>query len=169
MGKEVMSFTAHQSINPLRVSAGHHQWRMTGFILLGVYGLCVALVVFWPVHIDANQSGEWTKVFLSSGHRQGWLPLWFTYKTLEWVSNVVMFMPGGFLLTLLMRGTSRRWVPLIALAGTTIIESVQRIMPGRTSSVWDIFANTLGGSLGWLCALAFLAVLYRYLRQRKEV
>lgn len=151
----------HLTSNPLRARGGYEKWRLAGYMLLGVYIVTIGLVVFWPVHVDDNPSGELVKTFLRTGHNQGWLPLWFSYKTVEWLSNVLMFTPGGFLLTLLLRNRTRRWVPLLALATTACIEFTQLWMPGRTSSLWDIVANTLGGTLGWAAALAILWGIYR--------
>lgn len=148
--------------NPLKSEGGHAKWRIFGYLLLACYTLAVLVIVFWPAHVDDNAGGEFVRSIVHAGHVQGWIPLWFSYQSVEWLSNVLMFTPGGFLLTLLLSPSARRWVPLCALGGTVAIECTQLVMPGRTSSVWDVVANTLGGTLGWLCALAILWVVYHY-------
>lgn len=148
------------AVSPSSIAVPTHlylpQWiRVLGLVLLAVYVLLVGFIVLWPTHVDDISSGRYVLMFLHTGHSQGWLPLWFTYQTVEWLSNVVMFVPGGFLMALLFERV-RSWVPLLAFATTCGVESTQYFMPGRTSSVWDIVANTLGGTVGWGCALFLL-------------
>lgn len=165
-------FNAHLNTQELQIlhhtSRGMKFLRVAGSILLGIYLLLIACIVFWPVHVDDNTGGELVREFLRNGHQNGWLPLWFSYKTVEWLSNVLMFTPGGLLLTLLIPWRKRTWVPLIAFATTCFIEFTQLFMPGRTSSIWDIAANTLGGTIGWLIAIVIQWVFLKNSRWLKS-
>ncbi len=143
-------------------------WRALGWALTLIYLLLVAFMVFWPSHIDAGDSGDSLRAWLESGHAQGWLPAWFGYSQLEWVSNVIMFGPGGFLFTLLLQ-PARPWlVPLGGLAATCLIESIQFFMPGRTSSPLDILANALGCVIGWVLALGLLKIVGKH-KEKAEI
>lgn len=126
--------------------------------LVCLYVAAVAFIVFWPTHVDSGESGETLARILADGHARGWLPGWFGYGQVEWLSNVVMFVPGGLLFTWLLR-PARTWlVPLGGLACTLAIETTQHFMPGRTSSPLDVLANTLGCAIGWVLALALVKV-----------
>lgn len=118
-----------------------------------LYVLAVSFIVFWPVHVDSGESGETLRRLLEAGYSAGWLPTWFGYAQVEWLSNVVMLMPGGFLFLLLLHPRRTWLVPLGGLAATLFIESVQHFMPGRTSSLLDVLANFLGCVIGWVLGL----------------
>lgn len=131
----------------------HRFLLLTGWSLAALYVLTVAFIVLWPSHVDAGESGELLRRLLDTGHGSGWLPTWLGYAQVEWLSNVVMFAPGGFLFTLLLR-PKRSWlVPLGGLAATLSIETIQHFMPGRTSSALDVLANFLGCAIGWVLAV----------------
>lgn len=133
-------------------------YKTLGWLLTGLYLAAVAFMVFWPTHVDSGETGEIIGRLLAAGHTQGWLPTWFGYGHAEWLSNVVMFIPGGFLLTWLVR-PGRTWlIPLGGLACTLTIESIQHFMPGRTSSPLDVVANFLGCVIGWVFFLGLLKI-----------
>ncbi|MFC8190575.1 VanZ family protein [Cellulomonas sp. NPDC057328] len=82
------------------------------------------------------------------------------FELVEAVANVVMFVPFGVLVGLLL-GLRRWWaVLLLALATTVTIETVQRVLPDRFSTVQDVVMNTLGGAIG-LALLAWWAARHR--------
>ncbi len=87
-------------------------------------------------------------------------------ERIEFLANIGLFVPLGMFLLLLV-GT-RLW--LVALAAgivlTTMIEAVQREIPGRVSDPRDVAANTIGMFLG--IALAMLLTLPATLRRRRE-
>jgi hypothetical protein len=76
---------------------------------------------------------------------------------IEFIANVVMFTPLGFLLTLLFRraavGAS------VGVAVSVCIELVQIVIPDRHASVRDVISNGIGAAIGAL--VAWLAVLRR--------
>ncbi len=143
--------------------------RRAARVVLSLYCLLVAAVVLWPVHVDANAGGESLRLLLETGHAVGWLPAWFGYNQVEWLSNVVMFVPLGLLLTLLLPARRRFGAVAISVLATCAIETVQLMLPGRTSSLWDIFANSLGGLLGWGLGILLIHCVAVRLRAKTSV
>jgi glycopeptide antibiotics resistance protein len=66
------------------------------------------------------------------------------------IANLLLFAPLGGVFCL------RRWsaakTVATAAAISVAIELLQRIIPGRTTSVDDVVFNTLGAAAGWLLA-----------------
>lgn len=87
-------------------------------------------------------------------------------ERVEFLANVGLFVPLGVFLILLVG--SRFW--LVALAAgivlTSMIESVQRQIPGRVSDPRDVAANSIGMFLGIF--LAIVLTLPAALRRRRE-
>ena len=78
---------------------------------------------------------------------------WLTYDRAEFLANIALFVPVGLFLLLLV-GTRFWWVAgLGAFALTSVIENVQRSIPGRVSDERDVLANTAGALLGILVGL----------------
>lgn len=114
------------------------------------YLVVLALIVFWPAHVDSN-AGPFLH-WVTAG-----VP-WLTYSRIEFIANVVLFVPFGAFLTRLLR--RRYLVPPLALATTIGIELVQSLYGGaRTPSVSDVVANFLGALVG-----LFLMLPYRRCR-----
>ncbi|TXK16051.1 VanZ family protein [Microbacterium wangchenii] len=107
--------------------------------LLVAYVVTLALIAFWPTHVDRDAGP-----LLAAIERV--FP-WATYRRIEFSANVALFVPFGMLLTLLMRS----W-PLALCSGVAAslaIEFVQEVaLPGRTASVLDVLANALGTAAG---------------------
>lgn len=72
----------------------------------------------------------------------------------NFVGNIVMFMPWGFGLTLLWKKNQKLWrVVLYSLGLTVLIETVQLFI-GRSVDVDDLILNFAGGCLGaGICAV----------------
>lgn len=87
-------------------------------------------------------------------------------ERVEFLANVGLFVPLGVFLILLV-GT-RFW--LVALAAgivlTSMIESIQRQIPGRVSDPRDVAANSIGMFLGIFLGIAL--TLPATLRRRRE-
>ncbi len=87
-------------------------------------------------------------------------------ERIEFLANVGLFVPLGVFLLLLV-GT-RFW--LVAMAAgivlTSMIESVQREIPGRVSDPRDVAANSIGMFAG--IVLAVLLTLPAAMRRRRE-
>ena len=90
-----------------------------------------------------------------------------TYPSVEFGANIALFVPLGLLLALLF-GPNRWWrAPVICVLATVIIELGQgALLPHRVASVGDVIANTTGGVLGALAAVAIMAAIAR--RRRFE-
>lgn len=87
-------------------------------------------------------------------------------ERVEFLANIGLFIPLGVFLLLLV-GT-RLW--LVALAAgivlTSMIENIQREIPGRVSDPRDVAANSIGMFIG--IALAIVLTLPSALRRRRE-
>ena len=87
-------------------------------------------------------------------------------ERIEFLANIGLFVPLGVFLLLLV-GT-RLW--LVALAAgivlTSMIESIQRSIPGRVSDPRDVAANSIGMVIG--IGLALVLTLPASLRRRRE-
>lgn len=122
--------------------------------LLGVYGIVLAVIAFWPVPVDRG-AGRFLRILTEA------VP-WMTYSRIEFGANVLMFVPFGALVAVILR---RRWLVAIPIAAAVsgIIELGQAVfLAGRTSSLADVVANVLGASLGLLCVLVATAVARRF-------
>nr|WP_253943683.1 VanZ family protein [Nocardioides sp. zg-1308] len=87
----------------------------------------------------------------------------------EFLANIGLFVPLGVFLLLLV-GLRLWWVALAAgIVLTSMIENVQRQIPGRVSDPRDVAANSIGMFLGILLALVLtLPATLRRRRQRER-
>ena len=87
-------------------------------------------------------------------------------ERIEFLANIGLFVPLGVFLLLLV-GT-RLW--LVALAAgivlTSMIENIQRSIPGRVSDPRDVAANSIGMFIG--IGLALVLTLPGTLRRRRD-
>ncbi len=124
-----------------------------------VYGVALALIAFWPQHVDQGAGfllNRITRLF----------PL-LTYTRIEFGTNILLFVPLGILLAILLpRGRY-----LIAPAGFLVsltIESCQGLfLAGRTASISDLIANTAGVCVG-LIAVELAGAIRRRARSRTD-
>lgn len=125
--------------------------RLVALAVLAVYGVALALVAFWPSHVDRD-AGPLLRAI------ERLLP-WATYDVVEFVSNVLLFVPLGAVLAFVLRRAP--WATVAVGLGTSaVIELAQwMLLPGRTGSVLDVVANTLGTVVGCAAGLAVRAVL----------
>lgn len=87
-------------------------------------------------------------------------------ERIEFLANIGLFVPLGVFLLLLV-GTRLWWVALAAgIVLTSMIESVQREIPGRVSDPRDVAANSIGMFLGLV--LAAVLTLPGTLRRRER-
>lgn len=78
---------------------------------------------------------------------------WISYSTLEFWSNVAMFVPVGLFFVLLL-GRRRWWLAvLLGVVLTCVIEFTQMFLPDRVSDPRDIVANSVGAFAGVMIAL----------------
>ena len=88
------------------------------------------------------------------------MPDWFGYAALEFSANIALFVPLGFLIFFLLP-RSRWWLALLVCPALSIvIEVIQGLaLSQRFATVSDVVANTLGGLVGALVALALRRVV----------
>lgn len=124
------------------------RWLQGAF---GAYLVALAFVVFLP----SKEAGAVTGFVAVIA---GWLAaLGLPFKEasmgVEFVSNIVLFVPFGALVRLLW---PRRWnwwrVLLLGAAASTFIELTQLLIPGRVTALSDVVANTSGAVVGALAA-----------------
>lgn len=109
--------------------------------LLGLYGLFLAMVAFWPVPVDRPVSA----LVQALGKL---LPV-FTYQRVEFLANIALFAPLGVLLALWTPKSLRYLVMPIGFVVSVLVEGFQALLlPARTPSLYDILANTAGACLG---------------------
>lgn len=123
--------------------------------LCAAWLLAVALVVLWPTPVDRG-GGPLLRQALSYLYAHG-LPAFVTYGSLEFLANVLMFIPLGlFWFILSPRGW--RWAgPLAGMALSILIEVTQLLLlPQRVATPYDVIANTLGALSGTLVAWVLL-------------
>jgi len=126
-------------------------------VCLAVYVAAVMLVVLLPISYSdiVHAIAGWLDTALGvGGFGAGWV---------EFIANILMFLPLGFLLALLFR---RPWYGVaLALALSIGVELAQLVIPSRQPSLRDILANALGAAFGAL--LAWLFVLRRDRRRAR--
>lgn len=149
---------------PVVAFRGERPWRWVCTIALA---LLIGFIVFWPAPQDAG-SGEGLRAWLDAWHAGGG-PAWIDYDLIEFVANIVMFIPVGVV--------AWWWAPsipravLFGLGASCLIESVQGLfLPERVADWRDLVANTSGAVFG--AVLAHVVVRRRFprlaaLRSRK--
>ena len=145
-------------------------FRAVGWALFALYCAAVAIIVFAPQHVDDNEAGSRLVSLLDNGHAQGWLPGFITYASIEQLSNVIMFAPGGFLLMLLLFCCARPWrrvggITLGAVAVSAGIELIQTAMPERTGDPIDVLMNGTGAFVGSLFAWGMHSLWMRWIKR----
>lgn len=126
-------------------------------IMLGAYIAVLAVVAFFPFPVDRPIDGPLLRIIRwSAQHGLGVI----TYARVEFGANIVLFIPLGLLLALLF-GPHRWWrAPVICVVATVIIELGQgALLSHRVASVGDVIANSTGGMLGALAAVAIMAAV----------
>jgi len=116
-----------------------------------LYLVLVGWVTLGPQPLDEQQSQWLYRIIdeLSQHHVTAWL----TYSRVEFIANIIMFIPIGVFLLLLM-GRSW-WLPAIVagIALTFVIEFIQLFLPTRVPDVRDLVSNSFGAVIGVLAAL----------------
>jgi len=124
-------------------------WLLAARGAFAVYIVALLLVVLLPAD-DARQVTGFVSVIAEFLSTFG-IPRQPAEVAVEFVSNIVLFVPWGFLLRLLSRPHVPDWA--VAFSGTvlsTVIEVLQLVIPGRVTALSDVIANTLGTVTGLL-------------------
>ncbi|WP_227497138.1 VanZ family protein [Planctomonas psychrotolerans] len=141
-----------------------HRHPILSVVTFAYLGLVAWITLGPPPRTGSDNSLLWTMIGFFAEHR---FTSWLTYSRVEFLANVAMFVPIGLFFLLLFG--RRLWiVAVLASAGLTVaIESVQLFLPERVSDLRDIVANSVGGLVGVLLALALTAGSARRAKARK--
>lgn len=138
---------------------------IVGWVGLIAVTVVVLFITLWPEQVDNGKSGM-VKAVLKALHTLG-VPDTFKYRHLEFVSNIIMFVPLGYFLGLIIK----RWWWLIAFAVppilSAIVETSQLLfLPARVPSALDVLANTMGGWIGIALAALTRVIMLLVAQQR---
>ncbi|UUT34497.1 VanZ family protein [Microbacterium elymi] len=120
------------------------RYRRAALVGLGCYLLVAALILLAPVsyggviHVLAAGLRSLPGV---PAFGDGWV---------EFVANIVLFVPMGFFLTLLFRHPA--YGAVLGIAISAAVEVAQIVIPDRTPTVRDILSNSIGAAVGALIA-----------------
>lgn len=115
----------------------------------------VGLVTLTPASRQPNYGGIASEILsrLEAYPRLDPLSSRLSIGRIEFLANIGMFVPLGVFLLLLV-GARLWWVAFAAgVVLTSMIESLQRSIPGRVSDPRDVVANSLGMFVGIVLAL----------------
>lgn len=126
--------------------------RRLGLVGLAVVTPLALLLTLWPTHLLLRAKPRVVRGIEWFHARE--MFEWLYWTRLEVFANVAMLVPIALLLTFVL-GWRRWWIAVAACAAASIgVEVVQHFMPNRVSSTMDIVANSLGGLIGALLAVA---------------
>lgn len=131
-----------------------------GLIGVAVILITILVITLSPTPVDAGRE-DWVAATLQFLYRLG-VPGSFGYQQLEFTANIVMFMPLG-IFTAMALARGRYWIGILALPLLSIlIELLQlQVLPGRTATLSDVIANSIGGILGFTLASLALRITTR--------
>jgi len=130
-------------------------------IALALCLLALMLVTLTPSPVDQPFAQLLERV-ISELHERG-LPQFIGYNKIEFGANILMFVPIGFLTTLLVPSRFAWTAIIISPLLSSALEGAQLVfLPARYASVLDIVANSTGGFIGAaIAALLRIAVNHR--------
>ncbi|WP_235201539.1 VanZ family protein [Microbacterium sp. CH12i] len=138
-------------------------------VLLVPYTLALALIVWLPDAQAGRVTGIVGRIARSLAYR---LDLSFssTYTVMEFLANIVLFIPFGILLAVGWKRLKTWHLAALGLATSGVIEFVQLFLPTRFSTISDLIANTAGALVGCLCirVIGWLASVPAPSRRRVE-
>lgn len=118
--------------------------------VLAVVTFCYLMLVGWltlgPQPLDASGRGFLHRLirFISGDNTLDWI----TYALVEFIANIVLFVPVGVLFALLL-GWRRWWMAVIlGVALTVSIETAQLVIPDRVTDPRDVVSNSIGSTIG---------------------
>jgi glycopeptide antibiotics resistance protein len=136
-------------ITQLRLLAAHLRWRSNPIVvLLVLWGLFIVYGTLLPFQFSVNGG------YVEAGLRRIWEYPWHTGSRADLVSNVLLFMPWGFLLATWRSTCGSGFLAALVLALLSgfllsgAVECAQLFTPSRTASLLDLLTNTAGSTLG---------------------
>jgi glycopeptide antibiotics resistance protein len=154
MGKRYHSI---EMLNRIRFQAARFAWRPNPVaILLAVWGLFIIYGTLLP--FDLSEAAD----SVHERMRRLWEQPWRPSSRTDLISNVLLFMPWGFLISIWANGRGIRALSTLAAALLSAallsgsVEFIQLYAPTRTTSFVDLATNTtgsvVGAVIGWPCA-----------------
>ena len=136
-----------EAAEPVRLSTAQ---RTVPLVLLVVYVLLVAWILFWPSGAPATSSVQSTSHLARALGVSGDL---VTEPRVEFALNVLMVAPLPFLAALVWpRWSWQRWTAY-AFVASGCVEVLQGVfLPDRSAQFADVAANTLGALIGAVAA-----------------
>lgn len=124
----------------MRITVRPARARGPATVLATGYVVVLALLLLWPDHVEADAGPVYAALLQIA-------PAAFPFGV-DPTLNVVLFVPFGVILASVLPG--RPFVILgVAWVVPLLVEIAQGVfLPGRTSSVVDVAANTVGGVIG---------------------
>lgn len=139
---------------------------LVGLAVLLAYTGVILVVTLSPTQLDVNYQNAVLRL-IDVLHRNG-VPGWFGYGEIEFLANVAMFVPFGFLIAILLPQKLSGLTVLVGPGFSAFIENFQReFLSERVASVYDVVANSAGAIIGLALAIVLRAVVHA--RDRKIV
>ena len=144
-----------------------HRHPLLSLLTVAYLGF-VGLVTLTPGEDQPDYAGLAARILARLERYPDLAPLTsrLSIERIEFLANIGLFVPLGVFLLLLV-GTRLWFVALAAgIVLTSMIENIQRSVPGRVSDPRDVAANSIGMVIG--IVLALLLTLPATLRRRRE-
>lgn len=144
-----------------------HRHPVLSLLTLAYLGF-VGLVTLTPASDQPDYSALAARILARLERYPDLAPLTsrLSVERVEFLANIGLFVPLGVFLLLLV-GTRLWFVALAAgIVLTSMIENIQRSVPGRVSDPRDVAANSIGMAIGLV--LAVLLTLPATLRRRRQ-
>lgn len=139
--------------------------------IAAAYAVALAVVLFWPSHVDGEGGFVRFDPLLDALAALG-IPAWASYPWVEFAANSALFVPLGVLWASAARTPRLRRAASAALIGAAVsiaVELGQRfLLDERTTDPRDVIANTLGSVLGVLATVLLLHAQRRQLRPTRS-
>ena len=150
--------------------------RKTTWVLLIIYLICMTYFLFFSEWLNRTSFGPEYRYNLTL-FREVKRSFWClragdtSYFILNFILNIVAFVPFGFFLPILSKkryGKKFLYTFFSTLQFTLIIELCQLFMKVGTFDVDDIFLNTIGGVIGYLCYIIVYGVFLLMRKVKKH-
>ncbi|MGW9156972.1 MULTISPECIES: VanZ family protein [unclassified Microbacterium] len=137
---------------PVRAGAATARIALVGYLLF------IGFTVWLPANVSAKVTGL-VGVMARWVSEAGIAPYYQSAVVFEFLANVALFVPVGFLLPFAWSRLRLWQVVLIGALMSGLIESVQGLMPSRFPTISDVIANSLGTLVGGVIAALLVLIL----------
>ncbi|MGV2901241.1 VanZ family protein [Microbacterium sp. AGC62] len=137
---------------PVRAGAATARVALVGYLLF------IGFTVWLPANVSAKVTGL-VGVMARWVSDAGIAPYYQSAVVFEFLANVALFVPVGFLLPFAWSRLRLWQVVLIGALMSGLIESVQGLMPSRYPTISDVIANSLGTLAGGVIAVLLILML----------